>query len=630
MTVSTRIDEISVDSYEGPAGGIGSGSRPLSATPPARPLYLDVAAEGLFAVFHDASASSAKSAVLLCPPFGWDDMCSYRSRRAWAEHLAVSGHPALRIDLPGSGDSAGDPSDPARVKAWVEAVSASSRWLKERTSASRIVAIGIGMGGLLAYLAAADRAPIDDLVLWAVPARGRSMIRELRAFERLGASTVFQPDETQPPPLPDGALAANGYLLSAETVASLEAVDLAELSLTDGEHRRVLLLSRDGREVDERLHSALQQAGAQASVASGAGYDKMMLEPQDSRPPVEVFETVSAWLLDADGSATGEARKRASHKPPVSEAQELILEATHSHIRESLVHIAQPDGRLLGILCQPQGPPRDLCALLLNAGPQRRTGPNRMWVEIARRWAARGVPTLRIDLAGIGDSDGDAGRLAQVTWPYVPEYIAQVRAALDALEADGLPGRFIAMGLCSGAYWSFHAALEDDRIRAICLLNPRTLIWDEWTHARRRTHDLRERLFRASTWRKILRGEITLHRHLQTAKGIANHALRTPTRLRTRLLTTGAQQASEDDALDGLLDRLRDRDQRALLLFTGSEPLHADFDAEGRLARLERWTNLRLAIHGISADTHTMAPLWLQAEVHELLDLALEEELQRL
>jgi alpha/beta superfamily hydrolase len=33
-----------------------------------------------------------------------------------------------------------------------------------------------------------------------------------------------------------------------------------------------------------------------------------------------------------------------------------------------------------------------------------------MWVEASRRWAALGVATLRIDLEGIGDADGDAGR----------------------------------------------------------------------------------------------------------------------------------------------------------------------------------------------------------------------------
>jgi pimeloyl-ACP methyl ester carboxylesterase len=595
----------------------------MSLPPPARTLYLNVSVEGIFALFHDALGSSRKSAVLLCPPFGWDDMCSYRSRRDWADHLARRGHPTLRIDLPGSGDSAGLPTDPARLDAWTEAVSAAARWLQASTGAPRVVAVGIGLGGLLAYLAASERAPIDDLVLWAVPARGRTMVRELRAFSRLEVSSVFQPGDPEPAPLPEGALAANGYLLSADTVASLEAIDLTELSLPDAEHRRALLLGRNGPDVDERLRTTLQNAGVEVSVASGSGYDAMMREPQDARAPVEVFDTVSTWLAGPGGSVVLNSEAAREEGVQVSDAQELIVRVSNTEICETPVEVNQPDGHLLGILSQPLGARRDVCAVLLNAGPQRRTGPNRMWVEIARRWAARGVPSLRIDLAAIGDSDGDASRLAQDASFYAPEYVEQVGATLDMLEYRGLPSRFLVVGLCSGAYWSLHAALADERIAAICMLNPRALIWDEWTHGLRRVHDLRERLFRASTWRKIVHGDITLSRHLETAKALLNGALRA----RERTASSRSGRGAEENVLDGLLDTLRDRDQRALLLFTGREPLYADFTAEGRLERLDRWTNLQLAIHGTSADTHTLTPVWLQQEVHELLDRVLEQEL---
>ena len=72
--------------------------------------------------------------------------------------------------------------------------------------------------------------------------------------------------------------------------------------------------------------------------------------------------------------------------------------------------------------------------LFVNAGPQRRTGPNRMWVEAARRWAAAGVPSLRIDLSGIGDSPGDDSALVRIDAFYTDDYVAQTHAALDAPE----------------------------------------------------------------------------------------------------------------------------------------------------------------------------------------------------
>jgi len=58
---------------------------------------------------------------------------------------------------------------------------------------------------------------------------------------------------------------------------------------------------------------------------------------------------------------------------------------------------------LSGVLTEPLGSGEGvLCAILLNAGAVRRIGHHRMWVEVARRWAARGVPTLRLDVVGVG------------------------------------------------------------------------------------------------------------------------------------------------------------------------------------------------------------------------------------
>jgi hypothetical protein len=282
------------------------------------------------------------------------------------------------------------------------------------------------------------------------------------------------------------------------------------------------------------------------------------------------------------------------------------------------------------VLSEPLGTRRELCAVLLNAGPQRHTGPNRMWVEIARRWAALGVSTLRIDLAGIGDSDGDAAALVRVAALYVPGYVDQARGALDMLEARGLPPRFVLLGLCSGAYWSMHAALQDERVAGVIMLNPRTLVWDAWRHTVQRTRDLRERLLLGSTWRKVLRGEITLARHLETAHAIAARAVHTPLRARERIAASRRREQGEADPAEGLFDALRDRDQSALLLLTGKEPLRSNLAAIGVFDRLDRWPNLKLALLGTSADTHTLTPVWLQQQVHEEVDGALQAELERL
>ncbi|HEX7609099.1 MAG TPA: alpha/beta fold hydrolase, partial [Solirubrobacteraceae bacterium] len=449
----------------------------MSALPAPRALYLGSPQERFLAFFHDAGAATARSAVLICPPFGWEDICSYRSRRDWAEELARAGHPALRIDLPGSGDSAGGPADPGRVRTWTDAVRLAGDWLRLRSRAPRLAVLGIGLGGMLACRAALEGAEIDELILWAVPARGRTLVRELRAFSHLEVARIVEPGADVAEALPEEPeLVANGYLMSAETVAALETLDLAAPGPAHAHTRRALVLGRDGLRADERLRELLERAGADVTVADGRGYGEMMLEPQEARPPTAVFALVGDWLAAAETPARSDTPapsetpapsdappNSATPAPPSGAHEELELRGGGVALRERPAYVERPDGRLFGVLTEPLGARADLCAVLLNAGPQRHVGPNRMWVEIARRWAARGVPSLRIDLEAIGDSDGDSAPLVRVASLYVPEYVEQVHAALDMLEERGLGERFVLLGLCSGAYWSMHAALQDER-----------------------------------------------------------------------------------------------------------------------------------------------------------------------
>ncbi len=185
------------------------------------------------------------------------------------------------------------------------------------------------------------------------------------------------------------------------------------------------------------------------------------------------------------------------------------------------------------------------------------------------------------------------------------------------------------LGLCAGGYWSLHTALADARVGTVIMLNPRSLIWDEGVYGARRVRELRERLLLASTWRKALRGELNLARHLETARAVTRRATRSRALTRGQLGDSTAPAVDRGVLLASVFDRLRDRDQRALLLFTGSEPLHRELASRGLLDDAQRWPNLEVAIRGTTADTHTLTPLWLQRQVHALLDRELERESRR-
>jgi len=161
-------------------------------TPP-RPVaqYLPAGNERVFGVLHEPDAAAARAgAVLLLAPFGWEESASYRTRRLWAADLAHRGLWVLRIDLPGTGDSTGVPGDPGLLAAWIAAVGAAGTWLQDRSRAQRLAVVGLALGGLLAMEAIGAGLAVDDLVLWAVPRRGRTLVREMRAFARLQKGTV--------------------------------------------------------------------------------------------------------------------------------------------------------------------------------------------------------------------------------------------------------------------------------------------------------------------------------------------------------------------------------------------------------------------------------------------------------
>src|SRR5579884_4043143 len=375
----------------------------MTANPRNQAIYLDAGPDHVYAVLHPPAAQATRdTAVVLCPPFGWDEVCSYRPRRDWAQLLAQDGYPALRVSLPSTGDSGGSPHDPDRLGAWTAAIDHAARWLLENTTATRVAAIGIELGGLVAYRAAACGAPVEELVLWGTPARGKALVRQLRALSKLESARFFEGLEPPPPP-PEGEIQAGGFVLAAETRQALDALDLTALHLPAGSPQRALLLHRDSIPAEADLSAALRRAGTAVSVAEGPGYADMTVHPQRGQAPLAVIDHVTRWL-DETSAPAGPMPERSLGREASVE-----LACPHGRVRETVVAIEQEFGELAGVLSEPLGPGAGgLCLVLLNAGAIRRMGPNRMWVELARRWAARGVPSLRVDMEGLGDSDGDA------------------------------------------------------------------------------------------------------------------------------------------------------------------------------------------------------------------------------
>ncbi|HEY1566327.1 MAG TPA: hypothetical protein VGF68_04895 [Solirubrobacteraceae bacterium] len=576
-----------------------------------QPLYLRVGEETSFAVLHRAPRPSG-IAVVLCPPFGWEEVASYRPRRTWAQTLAQAGHTTLRISLPSTGDSGGTVDDPRRVAAWTAAVGAAASWVRRETGARRVVAIGMGLGGMLAYCSAAGGGEIDDLVLWSVGARGRTFIRQLRAFSKLETDQFFE-GLPQPAAPPEGTLEAAGFRLSPETVSDLEALDLTTLTLEVPANRRVLMLERDGIAADGRLHDHLAAQGVSVKTAAGEGYAAMTSHPQGAEPAPAVFAEVAEWIAAPDDPPAF----RDGGRVPGDVLTADRLDGGDAGWTEVPVEVHAGGVTLRGILTEPSaqvggGP----CAVLLNTGAVRRIGPSRIWVQTARRWAERGIPTLRLDIEAIGDADGaDVGYVDDAEF-HRPELLAQISQALDAMRDRGVGTWFVLVGLCSGSYWALRLSVSDDRVRAAALLNCRVVVWDEGLAAGRYVRTLVTQRPSLARIRRVASPQL-VSEVLRWLAGLPARQL--------RRLAASWKAGPRESETDRLLGRLRDSGKRVLFVFSEREPLADELERSGWRSRLEQSPGI--AVEHIAVNDHTLRPGWAQDQAQATLDRFLGDAL---
>jgi hypothetical protein len=127
-------------------------------------------------------------------------------------------------------------------------------------------------------------------------------------------------------------------------------------------------------------------------------------------------------------------------------------------------------GRLFGILTLPsvlshKGPELPVF-VFLNAGLLHRVGPLRLHVRLARELSRMGFSSLRVDLAGSGDSPRRPG----LAYPQsVAADFGEISGVLES-RLGRLP--LVLAGLCSGAHNAVRLAPEEPRVVGMVLLDP--------------------------------------------------------------------------------------------------------------------------------------------------------------
>jgi pimeloyl-ACP methyl ester carboxylesterase len=135
----------------------------------------------------------------------------------------------------------------------------------------------------------------------------------------------------------------------------------------------------------------------------------------------------------------------------------------HIGEREEIVWLDGPRGRLFAIVHWPASvAPRQTCVIMLNSGQISRVGPQRLYISAARHWAKLGFVVLRVDLAGVGDSDAENPVIHFDNHSAI-EVAAAVKFAREELQVE----QVVLQGLCAGARAAFKCATSTSGVDGV-------------------------------------------------------------------------------------------------------------------------------------------------------------------
>jgi len=144
----------------------------------------------LYGAYEPPLAGAVKGdPVLLCYPFGQEQVRCHMAFRQLARQLTRLGQGVLRFDYHGTGDSAGR-LETADLEVWIQNTRAAVEELKSLAGAASVSVVGLRLGAAVAARAVAGRRDVRALVMWDPVLDGDRFLGEMadkRSAEKDGA-----------------------------------------------------------------------------------------------------------------------------------------------------------------------------------------------------------------------------------------------------------------------------------------------------------------------------------------------------------------------------------------------------------------------------------------------------------
>ena len=578
----------------------------------------------IFGVWH-RGAQGAQLGVVLCSAFGCEELSSHASLRELAKQLAQDGYPVLCFDYPGTGDSS-DPLEPGKplevsaanwLPAWLQSVHLAIDELKRLSGVQQVVLAGLRIGATLALQTSSARADVLGVACVAPVVSGRQYIRELRALQLASVGAGEQVAATQA----KAWFESGGFAMPGATSDALRELDLRQMRHAPAPH--LLVLERDDMPSQSAWLADLAALDVNLAHQRLPGYPQLMLDPHRVEWPTAMWRAIRAWVQDLP---TEPMAAMALHQTGTKLCTEAVLDEGTVGLTEYALTLNVMGCQIAAIVSRPLAQPAgaDVSGhgmLIFNAGATRRTGPGRVYVQLARNWAKAGHVVWRIDMPGLGDSEPLPGEPANVV--YAPNALHVVKLIMEEMRRLESVRQLHLTGLCAGAYHALKAVTHGGLANSAIIINPLTYFWHEGLSLDaplpapkviRSVERYKAGLFRFEKWRKLVKGQIHVGGVLAVLSKWAGTTMKNLGREMARFLRIPMQR---DLARE--LQAAVNQGTRLHFVFAQDEPGYPMLLSEGGRKVKALLARQDIYIHQIDQSDHVFARLGARTELLALL-----------
>lgn len=388
---------------------------------------------------HGPATGRVHGAVVIAPALVREEVVSHRSMRLVAARAAERGWMAVRLTYSGTSESGERPPGSDPVEVWHRDLADVYTYLRAVVGENApIHAIGLRVG---AALVASSKVPFGQRLLWE-PVSGDAFIRQYGRLRRTSGLVL--------PPVQETGVEISGALFTDAEAQSIRSLPDPRKSPDRGSE----IVREEDRRVAKKLYGVASIYAKASPSSIAAIVDRLEYSTERAVCNDNNDDDGHNNMVDVSGWMPQSSARVHVAEFGVDVVEEL-LEIGDDRLPASYTRPVDSHGTGKGAVnfAPPSAEPKD--------------GPTGLWAFEARRLAARGIPTLRLDRHHCADAAG----LEQVkdSNPYTVQGASDIEAGARWLQrrtGEDVTG----VGLCVGG-WLVATAPPESVMRRRVILN---------------------------------------------------------------------------------------------------------------------------------------------------------------